>query len=187
MFNSKRKGEEAKAEMKFEKVSLSEAESDISGARSHSEGDPDDSWKVYDVEKSPLESGFVNCSVPSRSTSRSAGYDFRAPFDLYMEPGETIRIPTFVKCVGMPEDAVLLITNRSSLALDRKITLDNSVAVIDSDYSSDIWIQMTNHSKSPVKIEAGCKICQGIFVRFMTVSNDTASGSRSGGIGSTGK
>ena len=44
-----------------------------------------------------------------------------------------------------------------------------------------------NITNEVVLLEAGEKLGQGIFVKFGTVDNDNAEGSRTGGFGSTGK
>ena len=36
--------------------------------------------------------------LPKRATKGSAGYDFYAPFDFKLEPGQTIKIPTGIRC-----------------------------------------------------------------------------------------
>lgn len=36
-------------------------------------------------------------ALPSRATTGSAGYDFKAPFTFEMRPGETMKIPTGIR------------------------------------------------------------------------------------------
>ena len=124
---------------------------------------------------------------PTRSTSGSAGYDFHSPFDLVIKKRKTVKFPLLVKAVDMPKDMVLLITNRSGLSLKWGVTIDNAIGVIDSDYEKCIWIQLTNHGRRAYRIKINDKVAQGIFVRYGTVSGDTASGLRNGGFGSTGR
>ena len=125
--------------------------------------------------------------LPTRSTSGSAGYDFRCPFELTIHSRESVKIPLLVAVEDMPNDAVLFIYNRSSLALKGHLTLDNAVAVIDSDYKLCIWLQITNNSDINYTLNVNDKIAQGIFVKYMTVDDDNSSFERVGGIGSTGK
>ena len=35
--------------------------------------------------------------LPKRATKGSAGYDFFAPFDIVLKPGETIKVPTGIR------------------------------------------------------------------------------------------
>lgn len=123
--------------------------------------------------------------TPTRSTSGSAGYDFVAPFRVDAKAGETVSMPLLVKVVDMPKDAVLLIFNRSGLSLKRGLRLDNAVGVIDSDYKDGIIFQAT--ATKDISIERGDRICQGIFLNFLTVDGDDAAGERAGGLGSTGR
>ena len=125
--------------------------------------------------------------LPSRSTANSAGYDFHCPLKFKLKKGKTVKIPLYVKATDMPKDSVLLITNRSSLALKYGITIDNAVGVIDSDFNSCIWLQITNNGKKTYQFNINDKICQGIFVKYLVIDNDAASDIRLGGIGSTGK
>ena len=37
---------------------------------------------------------YESLSIPKRATKGSAGYDFYAPFDICLAPGQTIKIPT---------------------------------------------------------------------------------------------
>lgn len=176
---------------RFEHVTAAEAEADLQKACIRYAKDGSSVWRVIsgkigdelnaigDMESQPL---------PTRATKSSAGYDFYMPFTIDVAAGQTLRFPTFVKCVNMPDDDVLLINNRSSLALNKGIALDNGIGVIDADFNSDIWVQITNHSHQSVTLSKGDRICQGILVHYDTVENDVViSQDRDGGIGSTGK
>ena len=122
--------------------------------------------------------------VPTRATRKSAGYDFQTPFVVDAKAGDTVRIPLLIKVVDMPDDAVLLIFNRSGLSLRKKLRLDNAVGVIDADYPEGIVFQAT--AERDIHLSPGDRICQGIFVNYLTVDDDVAVGERTGGIGSTG-
>ena len=80
--------------------------------------------------------------LPRRATSGSAGYDFFAPFDFSLMPNETIKIPTGVR-VKIDEGWVLKIYPRSSLGFKYRLTLNNTVGIIDSDFYQDdqLWRQ----------------------------------------------
>lgn len=130
-------------------------------------------------------------SLPVRSTSYSAGYDFFSPIDVDILPDEMLLIWTDVKA-KFPYDEVLKIYCRSSLAVIKKLVLANSVGIIDSDYfgnpknDGNIGIPLLNLSRFPQSIKKGDKIAQGIFEKFLIVDNDNANEERISGFGSTG-
>lgn len=69
----------------------------------------------------------------------------------------------------------------------------NGVGVVDSDYynnsdnEGEIGFVFYNMLDEDVILEAGEKLGQGIFVKFLTTDNDVATETRIGGFGSTGK
>lgn len=71
--------------------------------------------------------------------------------------------------------------------------LINTVGVIDSDYYSNkdndgnIGFKLKNLTDEEVIIEAGEKIIQGIFSKYLKTDDDNTLEERTGGIGSTGK
>lgn len=171
--------------MKFEKVSFDEFNSDLISAKTFFEGEFEEDGKS--AYKQLKESEYDDLALPSRSTKDSAGYDFHCPFDVVIPDFGKIRIPLGIRCIDMPKRAVLLIFNRSGLSLVQRLTIDNAVGVIDSDFKKDIWIQITNNTNKMTIIKSGTKICQGIFVNYLLCGNDKATGDRKGGMGSTGK
>jgi len=134
--------------------------------------------------------GRVN--LPERKTSLSAGYDLEAAEPITVEPGKVALVPTGLKAY-MEEGDVLLLAIRSSLALKRRLTLANTVGVIDADYVDNpdneghIMVALANLGEQPVAIEKGERIAQAIFTRYLTTVDDQAGGKRMGGFGSTGQ
>ena len=131
--------------------------------------------------------------LPARATSGSAGYDFYAPFDFSLAPGETLKIPTGIR-VKIDEGWVLKIYPRSGLGFKYRLQLNNTVGIIDSDYyNSDneghIFIKITNDSNEgkTVELKKGEGFAQGIFVEYGITYDDEAAGVRNGGFGSTTK
>jgi len=92
----------------------------------------------------------------------------------------------------MEGDEYLSIFIRSSLAFKKGLMLANSTGIVDSDYYNNedneghIMIAYYNTNDVAYTIEKGDRIGQGIFMKYLTVNDDTASGLRTGGIGSTG-
>lgn len=132
-------------------------------------------------------------TLPKRATIGSAGYDFVAPRDIVLSPGETVLLPTGIRC-RMEPNYVLKIYPRSGLGFKFRLQLNNTVGIIDSDYyNSDneghIMAKITNDSNEgkTVEIKAGQGFMQGIFVEYGITIDDDADGVRNGGFGSTTK
>ena len=128
---------------KFEKVSLSQYTSDMK--------------KVFDLDDEILKQYYDEIILPKRATLGSAGYDFKLPFEIKLQPNETIKVPTGIR-VKMETNWVLLLVPRSSLGFKYRLQLDNTVGVIDSDYyNSDneghISLKLSNDTKEGKVLE----------------------------------
>lgn len=166
-----------------------------------------DTAKFYKVSYEQFEEGFLDYNanaskeiihniynelkLPKRATKGSAGYDFYTPIDVYLKPGETLKIPTGIRC-EMNERWVLMIYPRSGLGFKYRLQLNNTVGVIDSDYfysdnEGHISIKITNDSNEGkiVDVKKGQGIAQGIFMQYGIVEDDDVSELRNGGFGST--
>ncbi len=126
----------------------------------------------------------MTSELPIRATKHSAGYDFCSAVPVEIKPGEKRVIPTNI-AVEMEEDDVLLIFPRSSYSIKFGLELVNSVGVIDADYKDQILICYRNTGDEPFFIKRGDRIAQGVFVKFFKTDDDSASGERRGGVGST--
>lgn len=138
---------------------------------------------------SKLQERYETIKTPERATKFSAGYDFRSPLDFTLKPGETIKIPTGIRC-SMNNDWVLMIFPRSSLGFKYRVRLDNTVGIIDSDYyGSDneghIFVKFTNEGEKVLTVKQGEAFCQGIFLPYGITEDDHVEASRNGGFGST--
>ncbi len=134
---------------------------------------------------------YEGLKLPERATSGSAGYDFYAPFDIVLKPGETVKIPTGIRA-WIEDGWVLKLYPRSGLGFKFRLQLNNTVGIIDSDYyNSDneghIFIKITNDTNEgkTIEIPAGTGFAQGIFVEYGITLDDDADGIRNGGFGST--
>lgn len=139
------------------------------------------------------ENMYDELNLPRRATKGSAGYDFYSPFDFTLAPGETIKIPTAVRC-RMLEDWVLQIYPRSGLGFKFRLQLNNTVGIIDSDYyysdnEGHIFIKITNDSNEgkTLAVKKGEGFAQGIFMQYGIVEDDDVTDIRNGGFGSTTK
>jgi dUTP pyrophosphatase len=144
-----------------------------------------------EYEKSANAKSYFDIILPRRATSGSAGYDFFAPEEFSLLPGETIKIPTGIR-VKIDDGWVLKIYPRSSLGFKYRLTLNNTVGIIDSDYyfaenEGHIFIKMTNCGDKALTVEKGKAFAQGIFIEYGITVDDQASSVRTGGFGSTDK
>lgn len=144
-------------------------------------------------DRTDAEKIYEQIKLPQRATKGSAGYDFYAPYDITLAPGETAKIPTGIRAL-IEEGWVLKLYPRSGLGFKFRLQLDNTVGIIDSDYSQSdneghIFIKITNDTNQgkTVEIPAGTGFAQGIFLEYGITIDDAASGVRNGGFGSTTK
>ena len=154
---------------KFEKISFKQFKKDII-----------DSKEIYN-----------SYNLPVRHTNCSAGYDFESILSFELQPGEIKKIPTGIK-VQMNQDEMLMIVVRSSTGFKYNVRMCNQVGIIESDYYNNssneghMWIALQNEGTEVFKVEAGDRIAQGIFVKFLTVDEEAKiDNERNGGLGST--
>lgn len=159
--------------MQFEKISYEQFKKDIG------EGLPEATIRTI----------WEDIELPRRATVCSAGYDFFAPYSFKLPKGESILIPTGIKC-ELEEGLFLGILPRSSFGIKYGITLANTMGVIDADYYNNpkneghIFVKLNNEGQDIV-VKAGEAFCQGIIQCYFKVSNDNTNAVREGGIGST--
>lgn len=161
---------------KFEKVSFNQFEKD---------------WEDTFKNTSEIEEIYNNIKLPVRATKGSAGYDFFMPINVKLMPGETIKIPTGIRC-NMEEGWVLKCYPRSGLGFKYRLQLNNTVGIIDSDYyysdnQGHIQAKITNDTNEgkDVRISCGEGFMQGIFVEYGITFDDDCDKERNGGFGST--
>ena len=151
---------------------------------------------------------------PQYAHDTDAGMDIISPAEYTIAPGETIIIPTGIKC-AIPEGYALLIQPRSGQSVKTKLRVANTPGLIDSGYRDEIGVIIENieppfkdidyefddkgeiHIKSILHgqsytIAAGQKFAQMRLVQvphaqFVAVENVGEIGeNRGGGFGSTG-
>ncbi len=143
---------------------------------------------VVDMTEFTYPPHYGDIRLPKRATSGSAGYDFFAPFDIFLNPNETKIIPTGIR-VRIDEGWVLTLFPRSGLGFRYSLALNNTVGIIDSDYfysanQGHILISLRNGER-PLEIKKGEAFVQGIFLPFGITKNDYETTKRDGGFGST--
>ena len=72
---------------------------------------------------------YEDIKIPSRGTKYSAGYDFYAPYDFTLAPGETIKIATGIRVI-LDSDKFLAIVPRSGLGFKYRLQLNNTVGKV---------------------------------------------------------
>lgn len=177
-----------KRNIKFEKVSRNQFISSMQNYVNSFKGELD------------LNEVYNNIKLPKRKTSHSAGYDFFLPADFTIIEGETILIPTGIRC-KMDDDLVLEIYPRSSYGFKYGMEIANTVGIIDSDYYyadneghimiklkfSNIEYGLKSMLRKEMNFHAGDSFVQGIFKQYFISEDDGVTEVRTGGIGSTGK
>ena len=144
------------------------------------------------ISKSTKNEAFYDDIIlPKRATSGSAGYDFFIPYDLTINPNESVKIETIVR-FKIDKEYVLMIFPRSSLGFKYKLQLDNTVGVVDSDYfnadnEGHIIVALTNWSDKKLELKKNDRFAQGVFLKFGITIDDDVNSIRTGGYGSTGK
>lgn len=147
----------------------------------------------WEDETLDAESVYDELKLPKRATKGSAGYDFYSPMDFFLNPEESIKIPTGIRA-RIDDGWVLKIYPRSGLGFKYRVQLNNTVGIIDSDYyNSDneghIFIKIMNDSNEgkTLFVKRGEAFAQGIFVEYGITVDDDADAERNGGFGSTTK
>lgn len=147
----------------------------------------------YEFSEDYVKHLYDNIKLPKRSTKGSAGYDVFSPFHHLLKVGNSINIPTGIRC-QMNEDYVLMAFPRSGMGFKSGVHLANTVGIIDSDYynannEGHIFVKLVNDSAIgfDVDITPDKAICQMVLVPFGITIDDEAENIRTGGFGSTDK
>lgn len=110
-----------------------------------------------------------------------------------MKKGGILTIPTGIRC-EMSEGWSLWLLPRSGHGFKYGVGLANTVGIIDSDYyfannEGHIFVKLVVNENvigdKEFSIKEGDSFCQGIFVPYGMIDNDTTDGERVGGFGST--
>ena len=133
-----------------------------------------------------------SAKLPAYETNGAAGFDLAASADVTIPAGTVALVPTGL-VIAVPTGHFLGIFARSSTPLKRGLMVANGVGVVDSDYcgpKDEIKIQVLNFTASPVTVNAGDRIAQGVLLPFVRAEwqeeATAAAASSRGGFGSTG-
>lgn len=143
-----------------------------------------------DATDEEIHEFYDEIKLPQRATAGSAGYDFFSPMYICLNPGETIHIPSGIRC-KMPMAWCLLLMPKSGLGTRYRIGLNDTVGLIDADYyyaknSGHIMITLTNNGDKKCAVGLGKAIVQGVFLQYGLTIGDYVEAEREGGFGSTG-
>ena len=135
-------------------------------------------------------------NLPVRKTKNSAGYDIEAAEDTIIPVFKPGQKPTLIK-TGLkaycPEDEYYMLVNRSSNPGKKGLVMANSLGIIDSDYYGNedndghFLFAYFNCSDHDIEVKKGDVIGQVVFQKYLVVDDDNATGTRTGGFGSTDK
>lgn len=140
---------------------------------------------------------YENLKLPVRKTEDSAGYDFFLTQPVNLMTGQSILIPTFVRCF-IKSGWMLKLYPRSGLGFKYNMKLANTVGIVDADYywsvtdgpdnEGHIMVKIVNEGNSMIHLSKGERFCQGIFEMYGVTFTDDQDDheTRAGGIGSTG-
>lgn len=138
---------------------------------------------------------YDSITLPTRSTTGSAGYDFKAACNVCIPFNDARIIPTGIRC-RIDEGWFLDLNPRSGHGFKTGIHLANTRGIIDSDYynadnEGHIMVKIVNDCKAltdkPFIVEKDKGFCQGIFTIYGITVDDECDAERHGGIGSTDK
>ena len=129
--------------------------------------------------------------IPSKGSSKAAGYDLYSISQETILPGETKLIHTGLT-MAIEDGYAGFIFARSGLSTKEGLAPANKVGVIDSDYRGEIMVSLYNQSDKERTVTKGERIAQLIFLRvdeselvLCDSLDETERGQ--GGFGSTGK
>lgn len=134
-------------------------------------------WDNYDYPNA--ESVYDNIILPKRASKGSACYDIFPPYGFSLNSGESITIPTGIRC-KIEEGFVLRILPKYGYKY--RIQLDQTAIINSDNYFADdeghIRIKLTNDTriKSMFDIEPGKAFAQGIFFEYGITFDDEIEG-----------
>lgn len=128
---------------------------------------------------------------PERQHLSDAGADLVASRSVIIPAGGQATVGTGT-AVNIPDGYVGLVFIRSSLGFKWRISLSNSVGVIDAGYQGEILVALENHSNIEVMVSEGERVAQLVVlpvpqVTFRRVESFDESERGIDGFGSTGQ
>lgn len=129
-----------------------------------------------------------NATVPTRGSTRAAGYDLYSAYDYSVAPLDKAIVKTDIQ-IAVPPGCYGRVAPRSGLAA--KHFIDVGAGVVDEDYRGNVGVVLFNFSKETFEVKKGDRVAQLICERICypeleecDTLDETARGA--GGFGSTG-
>ena len=131
-----------------------------------------------------------DAALPEYKTIGSSGFDLRSTEEWLLAPGETHIFKTGL-AFEVPLGYEMQIRPRSGLSSKTKVRVPNTPGTVDSDYRGEVGIILENIGDTPITINKGDRIAQGVIQRvekanFIKVDTLTDTERGDGGYGSTG-
>ena len=119
---------------------------------------------------------FKDVELPKLATKGSAGADLRAYlFDedtdekvtkIVLQPNQKAKIHTGL-AFQLPENTAMLLLPRSSMGIKKGLVLQNTIGLLDCDYTGECMIFVKNIGDEPVEIENGERLVQAVIVPYV--------------------
>tara|TARA_R110002126_G_scaffold122657_15_gene264522 strand:+ start:157 stop:693 length:537 start_codon:yes stop_codon:yes gene_type:complete len=112
--------------------------------------------------------------VPQSGTGRAAGDDVSTPYPFILKKGEKHLVDTGL-IIKIPRGFCILVLPRSGLACKQDIIVPNSPGLIDGDYAGEedyIKVMLRNTGDEDRSFEAGDRLCQFLYIPYMSPSYD---------------
>ena len=97
---------------------------------------------------------------PTKKYPGDAGWDLFASRPITIPPGDTMDVHTDIR-MRMPERVFARIIGRSSTLRTHRLLV--SEAIIDNDYTGEMFISVHNIGSEPFEVETGMRLAQVIF------------------------
>lgn len=129
--------------------------------------------------------------LPTRGSEEAACYDIVLPDDVYIAPHSTKAVGTGL-AFNIPKGYRLDMFLRSGVAAKTMVRLANGVGKVDSDYTGEVKMLLTNEGGTPARFYRGDRVCQFEInkvtdIELSETSELKATERADGGMGSTGK
>lgn len=104
-------------------------------------------------------------SRPEYATRGSLGFDLSAALDnsFTLKAGDSVVIPSGI-AVLIPKGYGGILLSRGGLSVKKGIVLTGGAGIIDSDYTGEVKIPLTNTSETDYVIKSGDRIAQMVII-----------------------
>ena len=143
---------------------------------------------------------FKDAQLPVRATDGSAGVDLKAYLydeevnekvtKIVIQPNQKAKIHTGL-AFQLPYNTAMLLLPRSSMGIKKGLILQNTVGLLDCDYTGECMIFVKNIGDELVEIENGERLVQALIVpyvkpKYVEVNELDETERGAGGFGSSG-